>query len=155
MKNFDTILSSFKTAWGAENALVPLTRVFYDRPEEPTGYDGFPYLALFLLTAAYEVVSEPDGTNSLVTYHLTVNAYTVQNQTGGATSGDQITDQGNIQRALDAVLDSIPPNTAWNDVAGFLHCIPLPGGNVRKDETLFDGRDVLVYDATWEILVSE
>ena len=155
MASFDYIMASLKTAWDRDD-LLPGGSIYYDRAEKPAQLAGFPYAEVTIELANWEVVTIPDATtkNSLVTYDLTVEIFTCQGQTGGSTSGDQMTDQGNLQRAFEAILNFIPPNEPWDGVEGFLHC--LKGrSTIKKDEELYQGKDVLVSTNRWAMLVSE
>ena len=92
------------------------------------------------------------GGNQLATYTLTCEIWTAQGMP--ASSGDQMTDQGTICRALEAILNEITPNTAWFFVPGFLHCLKR-SGSVVKAPDLFQGADVYVSTNEWSILVTE
>ena len=116
---------------------------------------GFPYISLLVEQSSVELREDTGSHNKLIRYSLVVSAWTVQDMTGGATSGDQITDQGNIQRALESILDGIPPNGPWQNVPGFLHCIPMEGASMAKDPELYEGFDVYKSTNSWEILVEE
>lgn len=157
MASIDLIAQSFVTAWtgSAYTGLIPVSRLYFDRAEKADGVAGFPYAEMFCKRIKYEVVTDHDGTNSLVTYQFKVVVWTTQGMTGGTSTGDQITDQGNIQRGLESVLNNITPNTAWNFVPGFLHCLPDDEMTIEKDQGLYQGRDVMKSTQTWTLLVSE
>jgi hypothetical protein len=62
---------------------------------------------------------------------------------------------GNLQRAMEAVLNFLTPNDPWNYVVGFLHCIKNAPSKIEKDVELYIGDDVLVGTQTWKLLISE
>jgi hypothetical protein len=87
-------------------------------------------------------------------YHIAIKVWTCQGMTGVTSSGDQMTDQGVIMRALEAVLSNITPNTAWQYVTGFKHCLEGPS-SLTKDEELYLGGDVMISENNWVMLVGE
>lgn len=152
----DLIVSSLKLAWSesAYTGLLPAANIYYDRAQQPAGVAGFPYARVFVEETNREVMTViEDGGNSLVTYTLTVEVWTCQGMTGG--SGDQITDQGHLVRSLESVLNFLPPNTPWNYVPGFLHCLKVPPGTLGKDNELYLGKDVYKSRNQWSLLISE
>ena len=155
MASTDLIMASLKLAWseGAYTALVPAGSFYFDRAQKPGELAGFPFVEVFIHAVNTEVVTGVEAGNSLVTYSLEIDVWTAQDMTGGATSGKQVTDQGNIQRALEAILNHIPPNTPWNYVDGFLHCI-REGTTSEKDAELYRF-DVITSKNYWTLLVSE
>ena len=158
MPSLDLISSSFILAWGesAFTPLCPANRIYLDRPQQPAANGaGFPYMSLAIKEVAHEVVTQVDDLNSLVTYRVTVEIWTCQGMTGGTSTGDQVTDQGRLQRAVGAILDRIPPNTGWNYVADFLHCINEGAMEFGKDADLYLGKDVFKSSQSWRMLISE
>ena len=137
-------------AWLPNAGIVSPANIYYDRPQQPPGLAGFPYIQCIITE------DPPDVTTSqaekLVSYHLEIKAWTAQGQPG--SSGDQITDQGNIMRALETVLSQIPPNQPWYFVAGFLHCIEGLS-RLAKDDELYLGQDVYVSTSNWDLLIQE
>ena len=155
--NFAGILTAFKDEWAGHGspALLPTDNIYFDRAQQPAALAGFPYMEVFLSQVGQEVATMQGGGTTLTTYELSVKVYSVQDQTGGSSTGDPVDDCSNIQESLDVMMSGIPPNTAWNGVDGFLHSVPIPGATVAKDELLFDGRDVYVYVGSWHLLVGE
>jgi hypothetical protein len=155
MASFDLIMSSLKLAWseGAYTALVPANSIYFDRAQKPNQMAGFPFVEVFIKEDSPEVVTEVETYNSLCTYHVEIDVYTCQGMTGGTSTGDQLTDQGNIQRALEAILNYLPPNTPWNNVVGFLHCIKGET-TIGKDAELYR-MDVIISKQHWTLLISE
>ena len=157
MSSFRGILTGFKEDWaaGGFTAFMPAANIYYDRAAQPESYAGFPYAELFVNEIEKEICAPQGGGANLITYELEIRAYSVQGQTGGADSGDGVTNCYNLQVGLESILADIPPNAAWHDVPGFLHCIPAAGGAVAKDELLYDGRDVYVSINKWHLLIGE
>lgn len=157
MASFDLISSSFKAAWsaGGYTGLCPASALYYGRPQKPAQLAGFPYMGYTVTTISEEQRTKVQSLGSLVKYMLTVTAWTVQGMTGGTTSGDQVTDQGNLQRGLETVLNFIPPNLPWYNLMNFLHCLKIGLGEPTKDKELYLGKDVFFSDNSWEIMVAE
>lgn len=158
MASFDLICESFKSAWAADAgriALVDPARIYFDRAQIADELNGFPYLELNVTQDSYEPRTVMASNNALVGYVLEVHAYTCQWQTGGATTGDQVSDQGAIMRALDATLNFITPNAPWESLTGFLHCINSASMTVSKDTQLYQGKDVYHSVSSWNLLVEE
>lgn len=154
MAQFDLIMKSFKEAWNADySTTVPTNNFYYGRVQKPNQLAGFPYGEVQIKEDEPEPTTDP-GTGRLVTYHITIRVWTCQGMTGVTSSGDQMTDQGTIMRALEAVLSSIPPNTAWYYLTGFKHCLEEPS-SLTLDEELYQGRDVIISENHWVILVGE
>lgn len=153
----DYITASLKSAWaaGGNTALMPASAIYYDRPQKPAQLAGFPYSSLKISDEGEEVRTVAAVGNKLVRYLLQVDAYVVQGMTGGTSSGDAITDAGNLLRAFQAILDFVPPNTIWYTLTGLLHCIPQPGATIEKDPELYLGCDVYKASGFWEFLVEE
>jgi hypothetical protein len=152
--NFATILTSAKDAWNAPS-LLPVDNIYFGRAGQPDGYDGFPYMELELQLIDIEVATRQGNGTTLSTYELEIATYNVQDQTGGDTTGDPIEDCQNLQDAITSIYTTIPYNTAWHAVPGFLHCIPLPRTIVIEDEQLFNGRDVYRFSTAYRLLVGE
>ena len=157
MSSLDLIASSVKTAWAASmyTGYCPVANIYYGRAQQPSQLAGFPYMEMEIKQTNAEVFTHNAPEYSLITYMLTISTFTVQGQTGGSTSGDAMTDQGNILRALEAVLNFITPNVPWNAVTGFLHCLPNPGSTLEKDSELYQGRDVFKSTNQWTLLIQE
>ena len=155
--NADKIMSSLKIAWGASayTGLVPTGKIFYRRAQVPDQLAGFPYLECRIVRVRKEVMTKVDTFNALATYDLRIKSYTAEGMTGGTSTGDQLTDTCNILRALEAVLNNIPPNTAWNNVTEFLHCIPDPGETEVDIDTELYRADVYTAEPQWSILIAE
>lgn len=136
-------------------ALCPVSRIYYGRAQKPSQLAGFPYMEMDVKQLKTEVPTQNAPEYSLCTYELTIATFTVQGQTGGTTSGDALTDQGNLLRALESVLDYITPNVPWNAVTGFLHCLPKGQTQIDKDSELYLGCDVLKSTDQWSLLVQE
>ena len=153
--NIDTIMSSLRLAWSqsAYVGLMPASSLYFGRAQKPNELSGFPFAEVLIEATNSEVVTVVDAGNSLVTYELEIDVWTCQGMTGGSSTGRQVTDQGNIIRALEAVLNFIPPNTGWNYVLGFLHCLKETT-KMNKDEELYRA-DVVVSRNRWKLLVSE
>ena len=156
MASIDLIASSFKMAWPF-GSLVPVGNVYLGRPQQPNQLVGFPYIAMLIQQESYEVRSQQSyiDVTALVGYLAKFEVYTCQGQAGGATTGDQVTDQGNIQRALDLVLTKIPPDQPWFNVPVFLHCIKEPKVWMEKDTALYLGNDVFKSIQSYRFLVLE
>ena len=159
MASIDLISSSFKAAWHAvpNDSYVPSDNIYLGRPQKPNQLAGFPYIALVIAQTNYEPRTQQFCTDgqALVTYNLQLEVWTCQGQTGGASSGDQVSDQGNIQRAVDAILTKIPPGSAWYDVPFFLHCLKDPRASMEKDEELYEGNDVWKSKQSYNLLILE
>ena len=136
--NLDYRAAAFKQAW---NGGVPKGRIYYDRAEQAAGITDFPYLTFTITAEPPEVVSQVSGTNTRIcTYRLAVTFWTCQGMPG--SSGDQITDQGILMRALENALANIPASNPWYNVPGFLGCWQQDSTLV-KDNELYLGKDVL------------
>lgn len=158
MPSLDLISSSFITAWTDSDStpLCPANRIYLDRPQQPLPLGaGFPYMAMDIAEIEHEVSTQQEDFNSLVTYRFTLEIWTCQGMTGGTSTGDQVTDMGNLQRGVSAILDRLPPNTGWNFLDNFLHCINEGAMTCRKDNSLYLGKDVLHSSQSWQILVAE
>jgi|HubBroStandDraft_4_1064222.scaffolds.fasta_scaffold54847_2 hypothetical protein len=157
MSSIDLIASSVKEAWnvGAYTGYCPTANIYFGRAQKPAQLSGFPYMEMDVRKVKTEVSSENALNYSLVTYQLTIDTFTAQGQTGGTTTGDQLTDQGNIVRSLEAVLNYITPNVPWNNVEGFLHCIPDGETVFGKAPELYLGVDVMTSKNQWTLLVTE
>ena len=158
MAQFDLIMKSIQEAWDADySPIIPTANFYYDRAQKPVGVAGFPYAEVRIEEEMPEPTTDTtDDIDSgrLVTYHVEILVWTCQGMTGASSSGDQMTDQGLIMRALEAVLSYIPPNAAWNYVAGFAHC--LEGmSSLEKDPELYLGGDVYISTNNWDMLVTE
>jgi len=153
MASHDLISRSLKLAWLANPALMSAANIYFGRAQQPAGLAGFPYASMTIEQTGYEAVTRPGA--RLVTYLVQVEVYTTQGQTGGVSSGDQVTDQGNLMRAFCAILNNITPNTAWFFVAGFKHCIQNPGAACTKEEALYLGSDVYKSTQSWTLLTQE
>jgi hypothetical protein len=131
--------------------------MYLGRPQKPEMLAGFPYMAMLITQESYEVRTQQSYVNAtaIVGYELKVEVYTCQGMTGGVSSGDQITDQGNIQRALDAVLTKIPPDQPWFNVPLLLHCIKQPKVLLDKEPELYQGNDVFKSTQFYKFLVLE
>ena len=144
MASIDLIASSFKAAWHAvpNDSLVSPANIYLDRAEQPSGLAGFPYIEMFIVQEGYEPRTQQSyqAATALVKYKLLIEVWTTQGQPG--SSGDQITDQGIIQRAVDAILTKIEPGQAWLNVPGFVHCIKEPRATLEKYRELYLGKDV-------------
>ena len=92
------------------------------------------------------------GTPKLVSYHMEIEAWTVQDMTG--SSGDQMTDQGNIMRMLETILTQVQYNNPWGFVAGFLHLVE-GASSLTKNNELYQGKDVMVSVSNFDILIQE
>lgn len=157
MSSIDLIASSVKADWntGGYTGYCPTDNIYFGRAQQPEQLAGFPYMEIDVKQLTNEVFTQNAPEYSLVTYRLTIDIFTVQGQTGGTTTGDQVTDQGNILRALDAILNYITPNVPWNSVTGFLHCLPEGNSSLEKDPELYQGRDVFRGSDQWTLLVQE
>lgn len=156
MASQDLIASSFKMGW-SYGSLVQNGNIYVDRPQKPNQLAGFPYISMNITQDSYEVRSQQSYQDAIaiVGYSIKIEAYTCQGMTGGATTGDQVTDQGNIQRAIDAVLTKIPPDQPWFNVPLFLHCIKQPHSTMWKDRELYEGCDVFKSTQSYGILLLE
>ena len=154
MAQFDLITRSFKSAWNADySTTVPTNNFYYGRAQQPAELAGFPYGEIYITEDEPEPTTRrADG--RLITYHLTIKVWTCQGMIGVTSSGDQMTDQGIIMRALEAVLSSIPPNQAWEFVTGFKHCLE-GASSLAVDEEMYLGKDVLISESNWTMLVGE
>lgn len=152
--NIDTIATAFRTAWAASGGSVPAARAYYDRAQQPSGLSGFPYLCFRVSAESPEIVGQYLSSPQLrlCTYTLTIEFYTVQGMPG--TSGDQITDQGNLMRAAESVLSNIPANQPWYGVTNFIRCLQ-EGSTLEKDQELYLGKDVMMGTMEFSILVQE
>lgn len=157
MASQDLIAKSLNLSWQTSGytSLMPANRFYYGRPQKPNQLAGFPYAETDICLINREIVTNIAVTFALCTYELTIKIYTCQGMTGGVSTGDQIVDQGNLQRALESTLDHLPPNTPWNYVVKFLHCMQVPPNKITKDPDLYLGADVIVSTNTWNILVEE
>src|SRR5579871_6249229 len=131
----DKLCTAFRTAWTASGGSVPAARAWFDRAQQASGLSGFPYLVFRVAADTPEVVTQVPGkkTPRICTYTLTIDFWTIQGMPG--TSGDQITDQGNLMRAAESVLSNIPANQPWYGVTGFLHCLQQET-TLEKDEEM-------------------
>ena len=152
----DLISASVRLAWsgGGNTALMPAANVYYGRAQQPAELPGFPYSEMDIVETDHEVMTGGPS-NALVTYELKITTYTAQGMTGGASSGLQVTDQGNLMRAWEGILNTIPPNQAWNTVPTFLHCIQVHPSETVEDMGLYLGKDVFKSILRWSILVTE
>lgn len=150
----DLLSAAFKSAWSdaSNGGIVPVDAIYFGRPQQPSGPAGFPYIGLLIREVPPEVTQRQRLW--LCRYDAEIVAWTVQGMTGGATAGDQVTDQGNILRAVEAIMRSIPPNEPWYTVNGFAHVLPGPVA-IDKDDELFQGADVYTGVANYQFLVYE
>lgn len=142
----DLILRSLTTA--LSNMVVPIGNIYFDRAEQPAGLDGFPYMRVFI-TNTEELTTQTAPNSSLVTYRILIEVFSCQ-----SGSNDQIMDQGTIQRALESILNYLPPNTPWMYVTSFVHCLKQ-SSTMEKDSNLFQGKDVYKSTNVWHLLATE
>jgi hypothetical protein len=152
MANTDFILRSLTASLAA--TVVPSGNIYFDRAEQPSGLSGFPYIRVFC-TDTREIRSQDfviNNNTGFSTYTLTIEIWTVQQG-----NNDQMTDQCNYQRALDGILNKIPPNTPWHYIPSFIHCIKDKEckNDIKKAPELYQGCDVYYSIQQWKILCSE
>ena len=159
MAQIASITASFKAAWTAagNTTLVPAGNIYFDRAQQPAQLAGFPYMRIWVTQDSYEVRSQQSyiDAEAFVGYTLRIEVRTCQNQTGGASTGDQMLDQQQIQQALDAVLTKVIPDQAWYSVPLLLHIIKEPTTTMVKDPELYQGRDQMTSTQTYHLLVLE
>lgn len=150
----DQIATAFRTAWTTSGGSVPISRAWYDRAQAPSGLSDFPYLCFRVSADTPEIVSQVPGMRQarIVSYTLTIEFYTTQGM--AVSSGDQITDQGNLMRAAESVLSNVSSSQPWYSVTGFMGCWQQ-GSTLTKDEELYNGKDVLVGSMEYKIMVQE
>jgi len=136
----------------AATPVVPVGNIYFDRAQQPSGLSGFPYMLVFCEETAREVRGQVQPGNTLVTYTLTCQIFTAQGMPG--SSGDQVVDMAAAVRALEDLLNFLPPNEPWNYVTGFLHCLKKSGES-GKDPELYLGKDVYNPTNEWTLLVLE
>ena len=157
MSSADLIASSFKAAWqaGGGAALVLPNSIYYGRAKQPDKQAGFPFIELLIAQTSNELRSQQsyDSDTALVSYTLTVEVWTCQGMS--TSSGDQLTDQGNIQRAVDAVMTKIIPGQAWYNVTTFIHAIKDQQTAMAPDSELYQGQDVTSSIQSYLILLGE
>lgn len=158
MASADLIATSFKQQWiySGFGYLLSVNNIFFDRAEQPAMLDGFPYMEMFIKQTSFEVVTQIGLNNSIAKYDLEIDVWTCEGQTGGATSGDQVIDQGTLMRAVATAL-VVPPNEQWNALEQLLHIVPRrsAGTEPKKYEKLYNGHDVWKSCQYWEILCRE
>ena len=156
MAAFDLIMKSFTAEWaaGGYTAILPTANIYYGRAQQPAELAGFPYAECQITIERTEVVTVVEALNSRVYYDLEITVYTAQGQTGGTDAGDQVSNQGAIQRALEAILNFIPHNNSWQYLPNFLHCIK-DASSLGEDNELYLGKDVLISRQNWTILNAE
>ena len=159
MPQIASIAASIKAAWIAagNETLVPAGHIFYDRAEQPAQLAGFPYLMMWISQDSYEVRSQQSyiDAEAFVGYTIKIEAWTCQNMTGGASTGDQLLDQQAIQSALDAILTKVVPDAAWFSVPYLLHIIKEQTVSLVKHPILYLGRDVYTSTQTYHLLTLE
>ena len=139
--NIDYIASSFKSAWAANSGLVQGRRIYYDRAQQAASITDFPYITFTISAEPPDVVTQISGVQTRIcTYRLAVTFWTIQGMP--STSGDQITDHGQLMRALETCLAIVPSSNPWYNVPGFLGCWQQDSTLV-KDNELYLGKDVL------------
>jgi hypothetical protein len=133
------------------NTVVPIGNMYYDRAQQPSGVDGFPYMRV-LIENVSELRTQTAPNTTLNTYEIKIEIYTCQKG-----SNDQMTDQGTFVRAMENILNFLPPNTPWHYVTSFVHCIRPSGKNsqLTKEPELYQGVDVMKSTNVWNLLVTE
>ena len=158
MAQIDTILAAIKADWAADySSLMSQDHLWFIRAEQPKAdLSSFPYMEV---TATEQVILTDQGYDETdgfpvrdVQYDLIFKIYTAQGEPN--SSGSQITDQGNLQRALEVVL-LVQPNTSWHDVKGLNHVQKLGIPAWEIDDSLLNGVDVHVSTNLFRISTNE
>jgi len=144
----DQIMKSIIISIG--NIVIPSTNIYFNRPQQPSGLSGFPYLDICIGSPQYEIKTQNSINNSFVSYLITIKLYTCQQG-----SNDQVSDQCVYQRGLEGVLNYLPPNTAWHYVTNLMHIIKQPSPDMTKDKELYQGKDVWISTNIWKLTVIE
>ena len=146
----DYIMSALITSLGT--SVVPSGHIYYDRANQPTGFDSFPYIRVFI-----EQTSSEPTTTATTTAHNYFNTYSVKIEiwTTQVGTDDQVGTQGTLQRALESILNFIPPNTAWGSITNFCHLTKIGSPTLTKNDQLYLGKDVYTSVNQWSLLVVE